>query len=254
VTLFQWNPVRIASGARRLWHGMLFASTSRAWSSRPPTDAGDTWTLVATPTHAATAVTFSGRLGLALTFNALLRSTDGGATWGTITPGYNIYAVAFTPPGLVALASVENPSTRIPELRRSTDGGQTWTLVTPLTGMSQWLRRMSFGTAGLGIGVIGASNGAALIARTTDGGASWTVTDSGLAGYFNSVLLTPQGLGLAVGTSGEIARSTDFGATWTSVPSGTGAMLRSVAASAPGVFSAVGDGVVLHNLSGGAGH
>jgi hypothetical protein len=217
------------------------------------TDAGTTWTLVASPAQVPTAIAFSGNTGLAITFNTLLRSTDGGATWSTLTPGYNFYSVTFAPPGVTALASVYNTANGANELRRSIDGGQTWTLVAPLTGMSQWLRRMSFSTSSLGIGVIGASNGAALVARTSDQGATWSIIDTGLPGYFNAVLLTPQNVALAVGTGGGIARSVDAGATWAPVASSNAATLRSVASPSTGIYSAVGDQVLLRNTSGGSG-
>ena len=216
-------------------------------------DAGSTWTLVSTTTEVPSSITFSGNLGLAATSSSLLRTTDGGATWSsTVTPGFSIIGLTFLPSSTDALASVYNTATNAGELRRSTDGGQTWTLVSPIVG-GQLIFRMSFSTPSLGIGFIGATNGTAHIARTTDGGTTWAIIDTGLPGVFNDVLLTPQGVGLAVSSQGGIALSNNFGLTWSSIASGTSVALRGIASPSPGTFVVVGDGVILRNVQSGGG-
>jgi hypothetical protein len=211
------------------------------------TDAGTTWTLVATSPQSPKYVAFSGNFGLAATYNTLLRTTDGGVTWTTITPGYSINAIVLDPTGF-ALADVYNPVSKQYEMLHSSDVGLTWTLIAPITGMMAWTTRLSF--PAVGFGPIGNT---ALIGRTNDQGAHWSIIDTGLAGYFNDVLFTNQNVGLAVGVNGVIARSVDAGYTWSSISSGTSATLRGIASPSPGIFVVVGDGLILRNVQSGAG-
>ena len=157
--------------------------------------------------------------------NGIYRSTDGGATWGSLIAApsgqINVQGVAIDPRNGDLWLAGASPN----GIYRSTDGGATWgSLISPPSGQ----------TGVLGV-AIDPRNGDLWLAgtvpdgiyRSTDGGATWGSLISPPSGQtdVHDVAIDPRNgdLWLAGNSPDGIYRSTDGGATWGSLitaPSG----------------------------------
>src|SRR5215471_1587124 len=158
-------------------------------------------------------------VGLSFSNAAIMRTTDGGATW-TVQPvdADSLYGVTFVDPNrAIAVGGGV--------ILGTDDGGITWTRryvrsLRPGTFLS-----VSFGDANIGMAVSNPSGGA--IWRTTDGGYNWAkVYDSPFELYAVSMVSTT--VSTAVGYAGTILRTTDGGESWTPQVSPTFQSLLSV--------------------------
>lgn len=166
---------------------------------------------------------FSPTTAVALVANApgLLRTTDGGLTWGPVAP-----TLATTGQALrrtVTLGSRLWVPTTAGDVHYTADQGQTWG--TSATGLGVNLQGIAFRDAQHGL-----AYGGTQLARTTDGGLTWgpvafsgpahttyLIAVPGTAAGYISVGAGPSGCvrGSTVGT----AVSADDGLTWTNVES-----------------------------------
>ncbi|MDR3370964.1 YCF48-related protein [Rhodoferax sp.] len=248
--------------------GEAISSTDKIWRS---IDGGITWSEVySSPSgsYYLSEVRFGdANIGLVAAGQSFLRTADGGATWTTVNHGqtftngvatytYSVRSIAFPNSGTILASTSINNYSGTAEMLRSTDGGLTWSPIGSLAGYSQYLWRLSFVNANVGVGVIGAGGSTPpMLGRTTDGGQTWSVLQVGttVGTFFDSVHMNSDGTGVAVDETGEIARTADAGATWQWVNSGTTKPLYGVASPSSGVYVVVGDQVILRNVQSGVG-
>ena len=151
--------------------------------------------------------------------NALIKTTNGGASWQPLASGLattattSIMAVHFLNANTGFIAGSASGARFI---RKTINGGTTWTVVTP-AGMSSTPYAMGFfdGTTGITSGVSGT------IYRTTDGGNTWSAITSGTTSSLYTLAIADANTAIICGTNGVILRTADKGATWTPVTSGT---------------------------------
>ena len=182
------------------------------------------------------------RRGIAVGFQNILWTTDGGVTWesqsNSIWGWFN--GVSFADSNIAIAGGFG--------LKRTTDGGKSWTSVYSITGPD--LNGVSFGDRDTGIAV--GDNGTIL--RTTDGGKSWAAVYSATTTSLLGIAMSAHGkTGIAVGDHGTILRTNSSGSVWTRGSSGTGNALLGVSLSSEYTGTAVGtDGVILSTTDGGA--
>jgi photosystem II stability/assembly factor-like uncharacterized protein len=133
---------------------------------------------------------------------AVLRSFDGGLTWGT----YGLDTTTLR--SVVTFANNVWMAGDAGVLHRSSDGGGTWTTQTINGGLG--VRALCFPdprhgwTAGTG----------GSIAATTDGGISWLPQVSGSAQRLSTLWFADSLTGYAGGDAGTLLKTTNGGATW----------------------------------------
>lgn len=202
--------------------------------------------------------------------NALLKTTDGGATWARPTPAptpsvpdlaatptamariplYRVYGVAAASPSRVWLFGDTDARSDGPRIFGSVDGGGTWTggsVPFSTSSRSGEVRQVVASS----VDVVWAS-GPYGVARSADAGRSWTVLPGAGAGY-EGIAAPSDTVAVAVGPRGTIAWTTDAGATWSRPASDTTADLRGAAAPSTSIAWAVGSGgTILRTSDGGA--
>lgn len=133
----------------------------------------------------------------------VLYTSDGGASWETISEEY-------TPLNKVRFFDELNGiGLDYSDFLKTTDGGVTWT--TARLPNSFFALGMEFSDPQTGW--IAGSDGSVL--KTTNGGDSWQIFSSGINTYLNDVAIADDNSVIVVSTVGHIARSTDSGAQWT---------------------------------------
>lgn len=163
---------------------------------------------------------------------AVLRSTDGGATWTSITvPGAavdslqfrDVYAVDATTAYLLAAG----PGARS-RIYKTMDGGRNWELQFTNRDSSAFYDCFDFWDARRGVALSDGVNGHLLIRRTTDGGAHWELppadslplAQKGEGGFAASgtCLVTLAGhfawIGTGAADTARVLESEDGGRTW----------------------------------------
>ena len=155
----------------------------------------------------------------------ILRTTDGGVTWKSITRSgggalryCDLYAVSLTDANTGIAVSSSDDLGYPGIILRTTDGGATWTeqfangprqigawLGLDFTGVD--LISVSFSDANTGT-VVGSGG---TILRTTDGGVTWTKQSSGTTNDLWGVFFTDANTGTVVGSDGTILRTTAGG-------------------------------------------
>jgi photosystem II stability/assembly factor-like uncharacterized protein len=193
---------------------------------------------------------------------AILRTTDGGATWTSREYGIPnvLYGVSFVDANNgIAVGGHDNyisndlsgPSRTIV---RTTDGGVSWTI--QLTGGGMPLRAVAFRGSTSATAVGGMQVTPAVVMNTSDGGATWASQTYDTLQRLDKVCFTDALQGTAVGGSFRgniILHTSDGGATWTTQSSGsTVPHLRGLFLSDDYTGTAVGDsGVIIRTTNGG---
>ncbi|MCA0389359.1 MAG: T9SS type A sorting domain-containing protein [Bacteroidetes bacterium] len=176
--------------------------------------------------NAFTSVVADGQLIIASTDkNKIVKSTDGGTTWLTVTgnvpAGINkLYSPA---PSLIFACGNGGAMTK------SSDFGDTWSPVNSGTTVDL----LDF--TSINSSILFACGKAGKIIKSTDGGSSWTAMNP-TQFNINSIKFASQQTGWAACDNGIILRTLDAGATWARVPG----------ASAPCDFGVI----TLHGLDG----
>jgi photosystem II stability/assembly factor-like uncharacterized protein len=198
-------------------------------------------------------------------YSALLKSTDGGATWSALWDWFTglhsgIRALAIDPAHPATLyAGLDDAAPDSTGVVKSTDGGRSWSslglasnAVTLLAIDPSNSSALYAGTEGRHTGPKGFEG----LFKSTDGGKTWLAINQGLAGVIGTRLTTAVALAinpshpsiLYLGTSnGGVFRSADSGATWTPFNDGLANLqIRALAASklSPGALYAVTAGGV----------
>lgn len=206
------------------------------------TDCGEHWTEIgqASADVFALAVNAQGHIFAATTYpGAVVRSTNGGATWETFTNGLiriTLRALAVAPNGSLFTGGGE--SSEKMGLYRSDDNGVNWQKISEDTSFLgiRYVRSIAIGSAGEI--VVGCMNGVFL---STDGGVSFnriSMSDD----YLNSsecvVGVAPAGYYVAGTNYGRFHKTTNRGNTWTRVEMACG-KIRGIRFSRSGVGYAV---------------
>ena len=153
-------------------------------------------------------IAYGNGVFVAVGYNGTIaRSTDGGATWGSLISnpfGSSIIASIAYGNGVFVAGTADG------KIARSLDGGATWgSLISSPFGGS-YLYSIAYGN---GVFVAGSTIGK--IARSLDGGATWGSLISNPFGSSNIVSIAyGNGVFVAGTADGKIARSLDGGATW----------------------------------------
>lgn len=139
--------------------------------------------------------------------NAVLKTTDGGNTWNTISNngGNSIFGLDSNNVFIVGNLGV---------IRKSTDGGYTWTQINSVTqSMNLWGISFNSNTEGFITGERGIN------LKTTDGGNTWNRIDTGLiyTGCYYRPAFNNSQMGLIVGDYGSILKSDNLGNSWRTI-------------------------------------
>jgi len=166
------------------------------------------------PGHPIAAVDFpvDAQTGFASGWSGvLLKTTDGGTHWDSLSSGTTSDLVGICFPGDTLTGYVVGSGGTV---LKTTNGGATW--VSEPTGVGSYLASVSFPTSSTGY-VCGASG---TILKTTDGGSTWLKQVSGTASFLWSIQFPVDAqTGYAVGDSGVILKTTDGGAAVAETPS-----------------------------------
>jgi len=174
---------------------------------------------------------------------AILKTTDGGDSWDTISLGvFSINNFSF-PSSTVGYFGANNGM-----IAKTTDQGANW--VTQDLGVSPYaFLALSFPTLSVGYAV----GSAGIIRKTTDSGATWTPQILGITTNLRDVHFSDANNGgVFIGESGTIRRTINGGSTWTIVNSGTSSILFDLDfVNAGTAFIAGGNGTILKTSDGG---
>ena len=143
---------------------------------------------------------------------ALTKSTDGGATWSTVSATIAVSTLAIDPQNSTTLYAAT-----VSGLLKSTDGGTSWTAAQ--SGLPGGIVLLVIDPQHPGTVYATGSGG---LFKTTDGGANWIPINSGLTGstlFVPTLLIDPKSNSIYAGTgwSGLFVESTDGGSNWSSI-------------------------------------
>jgi RHS repeat-associated protein len=148
---------------------------------------------------------------LAVDGGSVLKTTDGGTTWSTIS-GYYAPAAALEDIYMVKNSTAGYAVGKTGYIIKTTDGGSTWNGVT--SGVSNDLKAVVFEDANTGI-VVGMGG---KLLKVTSGSTVSTITNSPAMTndmYDVVQLASPASTYVAVGSSGKIVKGTSSTSTWT---------------------------------------
>lgn len=215
---------------------------------RQTTDGGDNWSVVNSPVNAHFRVVWFldaqiGFIGGGFPDqDAMLKTTDGGATWNALPATGNfqtIYGIYFTDVNTGYAVDWNG------NVLRTFDGGFSWS-VQQISNAQ--LNAITFTNVNTGYTV--GRNG--VILKTTDAGNSWFAQSSGTSAFLSDVKFLDASTGFIVGgdvpgNNGIILKTSDGGNTWTQENISTGStsrQYRMFIASANIAFSCGLDGTI----------
>jgi photosystem II stability/assembly factor-like uncharacterized protein len=141
-------------------------------------------------------------------YGAIIKTTDGGITWSTLSSGTPSDLISvFFPDVNTGYAVGENGA-----VIKTTDGGITWTTLSSGTNAS--LNSVFFTDNNTGYAVGDIEHFRAIILKTTDGGGTWA-SDTILTRTLLSVYFIDKNTGYSVGW--DISKTVDGGATWNTI-------------------------------------
>ena len=146
----------------------------------------------------------------------VLRSTNGGLTWGDASTGLPAFAdvFRFAVDGADVYAAVRGSPVPL-EVYRSTNSGGSWSQVSAdlPTHAGHAAAELFLENGDLYLALSGTSGDRGLF-RSTNGGVNWTKLTAGLAGDPNANAAAFLGGELVVGNMDGVHRTTDGGSTW----------------------------------------
>lgn len=155
---------------------------------------------------------FDANIGMAVGYNVLIKTTDGGSTWTSQTPPAILRDVHVVGPQ-TAIAVGAAPGSNA-SIHRTTDFGLTWNAITGLSGNVFYAVDFDNNSVGLACGATG------LLYRTTDMGVTWSSVNSGTISNIWDVVISGNTAYYAT-LDGSVGKSTDAGITWTNTLSGS---------------------------------
>ncbi len=248
VILAQWLPLNSGSSAR--YESLYFFDANNGLASSTAnvirtSNGGSTWTTVSV--NGIRDIDFiDANNGFAAGYSsqALKKTTNGGASWSPLTP---VNSNSLWGISVVSTSTVYASGTG-GVVWRSTNGGLSFTPVN-LPTVSDLAVDLQFLNATTGC-VLGQPGD---IWRTTNSGASWTKTHTTPSVASTSIYFVNATTGFAVGSGGWIIKTTDGGISWTTLNSGSTAYLQYVHFYDVnnGITAGIG-GVILRTTDGGA--
>jgi photosystem II stability/assembly factor-like uncharacterized protein len=178
---------------------------------RKTVNGGANWNLIPGPINASIVYFTSSNTGFAVGSNGILKTTDGGSTWGDhlTYPVWTITGIHF-PTKSIGYAVGDNTNADSLLVFKSTDTGLTWNLISKK--QSSGAMPTIFFTDVLK-GYLVEDDGH--ISKTSDGGITW-VPQFFMGGSISlwSVNFSAQDTGYVVGDGGTILKTTDGGVNW----------------------------------------
>lgn len=170
-------------------------------------DGASSWNLVATAGAAIHGITFAdATTGYAVGSGAFLKTTDGGATWTSLSPpaGQNMRQIRCASLDLCVATTANGAS-----LVRTDNGGTSFTTPSPSTAPIY--------AAALNSATQLAAGGAdGTQVTSSDGGVTFAPVGTRLSGSYQAIRPGIQlGTAFALGGNGALAKTTDGGTTWT---------------------------------------
>lgn len=213
-----------------------------------------------------------GKIYLSRDWSAVLRTTDGGATWKkTFTPtNFIVSSAHFLTDKLGMITTYGSPTHTDSDIWYTSDGGKTWgryadwqyfmdsamydlnnwwvvgdVIVKTSDGGANWAQK-SVSNHMNAVVFIDTQNGWAAgdggaIVNTIDGGQTWTKQTSGVTTSLYGISFVSANEGWAVGAGGKIVQTMDGGKTWASLQGPTSVDLNDVYFPDPNFGWAVGD-------------
>ncbi|MCX6306233.1 MAG: YCF48-related protein [Bacteroidetes bacterium] len=233
---YNWN--RTERDAAESLNAVFFLDslTGYALSNEGPslyktTDGGVTWTLHYNfSTFEMNDIWFTTPLhGVAVGYESVFVTNDGGITWGWYPPYSWNYSIWFTGASTAFMCSDG-------ALSKSYDGGDTWIVKRP--NVDGWLGSFFFMNADTGLHV----GRGGRIFRTSDAGEHWDSIYSGTQNLLSAAYMFPNGIGYAVGNAGTMLKTTNAGRSWITLPSITDYNLETI------TFSDASHGVITGEL------
>ena len=180
------------------------------------------WTAQPLPTGASGVGFVDRAVGIAFgTLGRVWRTTDGGATWASLTIGTTatLRAIATGNRGLIAV--VGDGGT----ILVSRNNGESFALANSGTNVNLFGVTIANQTNLIAVGSSG------IVATSPDGGFTWSASNQGGGQQLYAVATSSETFGtqLAVGDNGTILRSTNYGTSWVTISSGTTQSLRAIA-------------------------
>lgn len=210
------------------------AAGDKVWTTGGP-EGGAVDALAISPNFAIDQTLFAGTNG-----GGVWKTTDGGANWYFISPGWLsqvVYSMAVSPN--YAVDHTVLAGTNWTGLYLSTNGGASWTRApAPLDSVDE-VHEIAFSPIYASDRTIFAATGSGMH-RSTDGGASWVRMATGMTHtYVWRVALSPTYATdriVLAGTDGGIYRSVDGGDTWAPINTGLTALNIRAIAFSPAFF------------------
>lgn len=189
--------------------------------------------------------------------NLILRTTDAGQSWHTLTrDSLGAAQFLFSKIDFVNIDSGVVATSYGEELFRTLNGGATWQAISPDTLNGYNLSDVYFYNGGLGfLTTTGNSNPSwnAKIYRTTDFGLSWQVVKEWDDQHsFYKIHFTDAQNGFVGGSNGRLFRTTDGGTTWTETVANPGNNITALWATSPGAIYSNVLGTVYQTTNAGA--
>jgi photosystem II stability/assembly factor-like uncharacterized protein len=209
-------------------------------------DGGKTWIsrTASLPAHEALKSIYflDGRtLFLSGSGGLILKSSDGGATWATLSAHTfpDVVNFDFPSPAIGYAACVSG------SVLKTVDGGLSWSNLA--TGVVAAVRGVVFPSVDTGFGLAGSN-----LLKTTDGGATWVIRFLEQADFIALRRAGSRGL-VALGATGHALRSDDGGVTWRPLAVPQGEVIADLAfRDSTAGYAGGQNGTVLRTMDGGA--
>lgn len=189
------------------------------------------------------ALFLDARTGFLYGYNgAIVKTTDGGATWARTVTGLDTDVVRmFTMADRqVGYAASGGSFLQMDHLIKTIDGGETWQTLRDFQGTMS-IAALTFLDPSTGF--LAGNDGHAYIGRTTDGGVTWRKVFGGKQqSMIYAVTFFDSLDGYAIGSAGLLLRTTNAGVSWKVETSPVAADLLAIGAAPDGSAVAVGAG------------
>ena len=213
-----------------------------------------------------------GKIILSRDWSAVLRTTDGGATWKkTFTPtNFIVSSAHFLTDKLGMITTYGSPTHTDSDVWFTSDGGKSWgryadwqyfmnsamydvnnwwvvgdVIIKTSDGGNNWAQKSVSNHMNVVVFIDAQTGWAAgdggAILSTSDGGQTWTKQTSGVTTSLYGISFVSANEGWAVGAGGKILQTMDGGKTWTPLQSPTSVNLNDVHFPDPNFGWAVGD-------------